>query len=141
MMKTMIRCSVIGAFIFMVGSVQSTELVFQFTNPSFGGNPMYGSYLMNKAQSQNDKKARSSSSSSIDTDDTLSDFTESIERQVLNRLSRDIVNRIFGDGLIEEGSFEVGGFLIDVTEDLDSVNLKIVDIETGNQTSINLPFF
>jgi len=60
---------------------------------------------------------------------------------VLNRLSRDIVDRVFGDEGIEEGSFEVGGFLIDVMEDLDRVTLQITDLETGNETSITLPFF
>ncbi len=120
------------------GTAQATELVFQFTNPSFGGNPLMGSFLMNKANAQNDKKAPSRP---VVERNPLDDFSENLERQVLNRLSRDIVDRVFGDEGIEEGSFQVGGFLIDVIEDLDQVTLNIIDVNTGNETSITLPFF
>jgi curli production assembly/transport component CsgF len=122
----------------IAGSASATELVFQFTNPSFGGNPLMGSFLLSKANSQNDKTAPRAP---IVEPNPLEDFSESLERQILNRLSRDIVDRVFGDEGIEPGNFEVGGFQVEVIENLDSITLTIVDIETGNETTIKLPFF
>ena len=36
------------------GLVQATELVYTPINPSFGGNPLNGTWLLNNAQAQND---------------------------------------------------------------------------------------
>ena len=35
-------------------AVQATELVYTPVNPSFGGNPLNGTWLLNNAQAQND---------------------------------------------------------------------------------------
>ena len=36
------------------GQAQATELVYTPVNPSFGGNPLNGTWLLNNAQAQND---------------------------------------------------------------------------------------
>lgn len=129
--------SMIGSILLSAGMAQATELVFQFTNPSFGGNPL-NTFLLAKAQAQNDKKAPAKL---IEKPDQLDQFADSLQRQILYRLSRDIIDKIFGeDNSLQEGIFEVGGFEIEVIEEIDGVNVRIINIETGNQTEIKLPF-
>jgi curli production assembly/transport component CsgF len=137
-LKTLYCLSTIGILTMPVGSAQATELIFQFTNPSFGGNPLNGSYLLGKAQAQNSQKAPRSV---VQKPDELDQFADSLRRQILYRLSRDIIDKIFGDDdSLEAGHFELGGFEVNVIEDMEGINLIITNIETGNQTEIKLPF-
>ncbi len=41
------------ALLAVMGSAQAGTLVYTPTNPTFGGNPLNGSYLFNSAQAQN----------------------------------------------------------------------------------------
>ncbi len=53
--KTFLQCT--GMLLLGLGSgsvVQATELVYTPINPSFGGNPLNGTWLLNNAQAQND---------------------------------------------------------------------------------------
>ena len=53
--KTFLQCT--GILLLGFGSgglVQATELVYTPVNPSFGGNPLNGTWLLNNAQAQND---------------------------------------------------------------------------------------
>jgi curli production assembly/transport component CsgF len=43
--------SLVGCAAF-AGSASATQLVYQPTNPNFGGNPLNGSYLLTTAQAQ-----------------------------------------------------------------------------------------
>ena len=40
----------------VAASAQAGELVYQPINPSFGGDPLVGNYLLNKAQAQDDNE-------------------------------------------------------------------------------------
>ncbi|WP_286823053.1 curli assembly protein CsgF, partial [Idiomarina sp. UBA1919] len=70
----------------------ATEIVYQPINPSFGGNPMNGSFLLQKAQSQNAHSAPDADRSFVDR------FREALERNIINSLTRRIA-----DGEIVEG--------------------------------------
>lgn len=53
--------SVIAAlilFVFITCEANCSELIFQFVSPSFGGNPLNGSFLLQQAQLQNKFKEK-----------------------------------------------------------------------------------
>lgn len=120
--------------------VFSQELVYTPKNPAFGGNPGNYSWLKNSADTQNlfeeefgtDRFSR----------DPLEDFQNSLQRQILSQLTRDLVLRQFGeDANIEESRFEFGEFTIEVIPGVNGVEIRIFNILTGDETSITIPNF
>ncbi|MDH2422745.1 MULTISPECIES: curli assembly protein CsgF [Cobetia] len=90
------------------------ELIYQPINPSFGGNPLNGSYLLGKAQAQDTHEDPDAYSF-----DSLSD-TELF----INSLQTDAVNRAISDAL---ESTEPGRSSV-----IDNSSLRIELVSTGN---------
>lgn len=111
------------------GTLSATELVYQPLNPSFGGSALNGSYLLQKAQAQNAHKAAEIPKSFVDK------FKESLERNLINAITRRIAN-----GDLTEGVYDTGEYRIDVGFDTDgSVLVTITNHTTGAVTMIRLP--
>ena len=109
--------------------VAATEIVYQPINPSFGGNPMNGSFLLQKAQSQNAHTAPDEGRSLVDR------FRDALERNIINSLTRRIA-----DGEIVEGLYDTGEYTVEVIGQPDgSVLVYITHNETGEQTVITMP--
>ena len=53
MKKGILIAALIATGSWTSASVKATELVYEPINPSFGGNPLNGSFLLSKANSQN----------------------------------------------------------------------------------------
>ena len=51
-MKTLKKVASIGLMTIAVTQAQAGNLIYQPINPSFGGDPFVGSYLLGKAQAQ-----------------------------------------------------------------------------------------
>jgi curli production assembly/transport component CsgF len=119
----------------------ASELVHDFVNPAFGGNPLNGPFLLNTATLQN-SFTEDGGGLGRPPDDLLGDFEERLNRSILSRLSREIVEDIFGeDGDITTGTFDIGDLTLVVMEDLDGVLISITDTLTGDATTIEIPFF
>lgn len=118
-----ISCIIISAH------TAATEIVYQPINPSFGGNPLAGNFLLQKAQSQNAHTAADSGRSFVDR------FREALERNIINSLTRRIA-----DGDIVEGLYDTGEYTVEVIGQPDgSVLVYITHNETGEQTIITMP--
>ena len=118
----------------------ATELVHTFVNPNFGGNPYNASWLLSSAQLQ-DKTGEKTSSYSYKASNPLDDFTDSINRQILSRLSSKLVTQIFGESELEEGHYEIGDYTIDVIPADQGLRIEISDPSTGGTTTIELPYY
>ena len=82
-----------AALILGSGAAVAGELIYRPINPSFGGNPLLGNHLLNKAQAQDTKK-----------DPNAPDFGRFSEVDFfLQDLRADIINRDIDDAL-EPGS-------------------------------------
>jgi|SRR6056297_637451 len=121
-------------------SASAQELVYTPKNPAFGGNPGNYSWLKNSADTQNlfeedfgsDRFSR----------DPLEDFQNSLQRQILSQLTRDIVLQQFGEeGAVQQSRFEFGEFTIEVIPGTNGVEIRIFNILTGDETSITIPNF
>ena len=128
--------------VFLVSQVSAQDLIYTPINPAFGGNTFNHQWLMNSAQAQNPYKEEDA----LDPlgSDPLADFQDRLNRQILNELSRSLVDNILGstgeDGQFQEGTFEIGDFIIEVTEGLNGVNITIFDLLSGGETSFFIPF-
>lgn len=118
------------ATLFTGVQTQATELVYTPINPSFGGNPLNGSFLLSKANAQNDNNSASNEK------DFVTRFKESLERNIINSITRGVA-----DGEITDGTYDTGDFRIEVASTGTGVMLTITNLETGEVTVIEMPTF
>tara|TARA_R110001606_G_scaffold169761_5_gene314882 strand:- start:87 stop:515 length:429 start_codon:yes stop_codon:yes gene_type:complete len=107
------------------------DLVYQPINPSFGGDPFVGSYLLSKAQSQDtntDPNARRSEPLS-----STARLVQSLESRLISQLISDV-----GNGDVGEGSFDSDEFGVVVRDNGGQLSVQVVDKLTGDVTTINV---
>lgn len=117
---------------------QAQDLVYEPTNPAFGGSPVNYQWMLNSAKTQNafqdsgDRFRR----------DPLADFESGLQRQILSQLSRELVSDRFGDiNLQEQGSYDLGEFTVDISPGMDGINIKVFNKLTGDESTITVPSF
>jgi curli production assembly/transport component CsgF len=127
MMKTRLIYSVV-ALTFSL-QLSATELVYTPVNPSFGGSPLNGNFLLQKAQAQNAHSEPLNEKTFVDK------FQEALERNLINSLTRRIA-----DGEITEGVYDTGEFRVEVSHDTDgTIIVHITRLSTGEVTIIRMP--
>jgi curli production assembly/transport component CsgF len=126
-------------------STQSKAQQFVYTpkNPAFGGNPYNYSWLLSSAQAQDTYEAPSDGSDLYSSYDSnpVDDFAESLNRQILSRLSRELVTRQFGEEALSEGTYILGDYQIDIGNSDSGLDISIVDNITGATTNVVVPYF
>src|ERR1700712_676779 len=106
------------------------ELKFQFTNPSFGGNPFNSDHLLGIATAQRpEKKVDPASGTGELTEAQL--FARQIQSRLLSALSSSVVEAITGSAPGTSGEFVVGDQRIAYERSLDAIKLTIFDDTTG----------
>ena len=128
-------------FFFSLSLVFSQDFVYTPTNPAFGGSYFNYSWLLNSAQVQNSTTdPNSTDRTSAANRDPLEDFKTSLNRQILNQLSRSLVQDQFGTGSeFQTGTYTIGDYTIDITDSLNGVLITIIDLTTGNRSVIEVP--
>jgi curli production assembly/transport component CsgF len=115
-------------------SAQASEMLYEPYNPSFGGSPLNGSYLLSSATTQRAYTAPVAPKTSA-----LDNFEETITRSILGRVSTQIAEAIYGEEAQDAGTFLVGDTRINFTRANGTVNVTIIDNLTGQQTDLTLP--
>ena len=131
---TLALCVAACAALVAAGSASAEEIKYRPNNPSFGGNPFNGPYLLSNATSQRQFAAPERNKPT-----TAEQFSDAIERSLINRISRDIADQMLGENARESGSFSVGNTNVDFQRQGEQVNIDIYDTETGGSTSISVP--
>ena len=135
MLRSLVLALAVLAFAASPASAQ--EFVYQPTNPAFGGSYLNYSWLLSSAQAQN---LYQNQSSSRFTRDPLADFEQSLQRQILSQLSREIVSSRFGGiDFTQEGRFDLGDFIIEITPGLNGLNVSIFNVLTGDESVVTVP--
>ncbi len=117
----------------MTASAEASSLVYQPTNPSFGGDPFNGSFLLSTASAENHHEKPDKAS------DPLANFERTITSSLLNRISFQIADQIFGENAAESGQFQVGDTLLSFQRNGDNVDITLFDGVTGSSTVISVP--
>ncbi|MEL4014460.1 curli production assembly/transport protein CsgF [Dryocola clanedunensis] len=108
------------------------NMVFQFVNPNFGGNPNNGSYLLNGAQAQNSYKDPSYNDDfGIETPSALDNFTQAIQSQVLGGLLTNINTG-------KPGRMVTNDFIVDIANTDGQLQLNVTDRKTGKVSTIQV---
>ena len=129
-------CLLLGSLLLAHDPAAASELVWKPINPSFvGGDPLNGNFLLNEAQLQNDKTLPKAQT------DSLSDFNNTLNRQLLYQLSSKIVSAAFGESGLKPGHYVMGNFSVDISTDASGINVSIVDSTTGGSTTVQVPFY
>ncbi|MCZ0927642.1 curli assembly protein CsgF [Halomonas janggokensis] len=134
-MKTQaIRTAGIGSAL-LVGlltlPVHAGEMIYEPLNPSFGGDPFMGSYMLNKAQSQDtntDPNTRD-----IERLSSTERLIQSLESRLISQLLTDV-----GSGDISEGGFDSDEFSVVVRDEGGELVVRVVDKLTGDVTNISV---
>ncbi|MBM7455952.1 curli production assembly/transport component CsgF [Oceanisphaera litoralis] len=111
------------------GSSQATELVYTPINPTFGGSPLNGSFLLGSAQAQNKHKDPDLESRTRSTQTALERFTSQLESRLLSQLLTNIQ-----DG--NTGSLTTDAFMIDLEDDAGILSIVITDRVTGEVSEV-----
>lgn len=112
-------------------SVHSGELIYRPLNPSFGGDPFMGNYLLNKAQSQDTNK--DPSTSGFEPTSPTERLIQSLESRLLSQLIADV-----SSGDLNEGSFNSNDYGVVIRDDGGQLIINITDHVTGDVTTINV---
>jgi len=130
-----LRATLIALLTLQDSTVLSSELVHQFTSPSFGGNPNNSAHLLGLAGVQNQFQ-------DDDQDDAspLDEFNDRLQRSLLGRITsavtRDIVDT---DGNITPGVFDTVDYTINVIDEGNGlVTIETIDKVTGERTVIQV---
>lgn len=129
-----------GLFLLAPSIAHGQQLVYTPENPAFGGPAINYNWMLSSAQAQMPQDESSFDFSR----DPLEDFESSLQRQILNQLSRQIVEGQFGGAtgsidLTEEGRFDLGQFVVEITPGLNGLNISIFDVFSGDETTITIP--
>ncbi|MEX3772636.1 curli assembly protein CsgF [Pseudomonas sp. MYb118] len=112
--------------------VHATELVYTPINPSFGGNPLNGTWLLNNAQAQNDYD-----------DPDLKKRTAATGTSALERFSSQLQSRLLGQLLDNistgnTGSLSTDAFIVNVVDDSGQLTIEVTDRATGEVSEIRV---
>jgi curli production assembly/transport component CsgF len=123
-------------------AAQANPLVYTPVNPSFGGNPLNGPYLLNRAQAQDRHKDPDAPSpfNPLSPQSQLDQFNNALQQAVLSRISAAVSSSIVGpDGRLIPGTVETQNFLITIS-DLGGGRLRILTTDklTGASTSFDI---
>jgi len=130
----------LGFFTSICGYSSASELVYKPVNPSFGGNPLNGSFLLGKAQGQNKHKAPQSKKSF---EEKVSD---ALERATLSDIVSKYKETVLGENAVidngEDTSFISGDYQIDIlSSNSDTITIEVTDLLTDKVTIIEIPKF
>ena len=126
---------------FVAGKTYAQDFVYTPKNPAFGGSFYNYNWLLSSAETQNDITEKTTDPFSGYQTDPLKDFTESLNRQILSQLSRQIVTNQFGEDALSTGTYILGNYQIDIGDQGSGLNITITDASTGTQTTVEVPYF
>ena len=136
-MKTSFTLLLASVLLILAHGAQAQDMVYQPKNPAFGGgNPFNYSWLQASATAQNTIPDPVQPSTA---QDPLAQFATNLNQQVLAQLTNRLITSQFGSGAIRPGSYNVGGYQVQVTQGTSGVIVQVTDTGTGNQTTITIP--
>lgn len=107
------------------------ELIYRPINPSFGGDPFNGSYLLGKAQAQDTNEDPDASRYEPMT--TSERLVQTLQSSLVNQLIRDV-----NSGEVEQGVFDTSEFGVVINENGGQLSIDVTDKITGDTTNISV---
>ena len=137
MKKSIIAATIILA-LFQV-AMWAQDFVYQPINPAFGGNPYNYSWLLAQAQAQN--LYQEEDLFGLEEQDPLANLQDDINRQILNSITQEFYRNQFGEDGLTVGYYKFGSYEIDISPISEGMQVRIIDIYTGSETTIIVPYY
>ena len=115
----------------------SQQLVYEPKNPNFGGDTFNYQWLLSSAEAQNTFEDPNAQQQETESD--LERFTENLNSQLLNLVSRSLFSDQFGDGGLEPGTYTFGSLSVEIFPSDEGLVISILDVDTGEQTQVIIP--
>ncbi|MGB0896798.1 MAG: curli production assembly/transport component CsgF [Flavobacteriaceae bacterium] len=118
-----------------LSDLPAQEFVYKPINPAFGGDSFNYQWLMSSADAQNLYREEDREEQT-----ELEAFTEDLNRQLLNKINRALLDAQIdtSDGL-EPGVYNFGSLNVQVYQSTGGLVVDILDVNTGEQTQIIIP--
>jgi curli production assembly/transport component CsgF len=129
-----------------LNQLQAQGLTYRPNNPAFGGNTFNYHWMLSSAQAQDthkDPTAKSSTAGSLSglgNSSSLQSFSDNLQRQLLSRLSQNILGKQFVEDGLKEGTFTIGDMQVVISNAADGVIIRITDGK-GGESAITVPYF
>ena len=136
-MKKLVTLLMLGGTAMCAHAAHAQDFVYEPKNPAFGGGNTFNySWLQASATAQNttEEPARA-----VPAADPLAQFAANLNQQVLSQLTSRLLTSQFGQGAIKPGSYNLGGYQVQVTQGGTGVVIQVTDTGTGNQTTVTIP--
>lgn len=128
------------AFLLFGLGAQAQTFVYTPKNPAFGGNTFNYQWMLSSAVAQDTYKDPATVARTTATTDPLESFQSGLQRQLLSRLSRQLLDNQFGEEELEPGTFQFGDLTVEITEGSDGITIRIVDGQ-GGESTVTVPYF
>lgn len=117
----------------------SQQLVYKPVNPNFGGDTFNYQQLLSSAEAQNKFEDPNAAGFGQDERSELERFTENLNSQLLNSVSRSLFTSQFGEGDLTPGTYTFGTLEVEIFPSADGLVITILDTQTGEQTQVIIP--
>lgn len=107
------------------------NMVYQFINPNFGGNPNNGTYLLNGAQAQNSYKDHDGYDFDANSYSALDNFTTAIQSQLLSNLMGNVSQGLPGRMVTQD-------FIVDIRNTDGELMMNVTDRKSGKVSTIQV---
>lgn len=145
--------SALAAVALVMGQLSMTsvsvarDLVYQPVNPSFGGSPLNGPYILGQASANNfrylespqSKRDRQQQNALGLSNDPAAQFQRQITSSLLSQIASTIGQQILGENARDSGTFSVGGTSVAFQRMGGQIVIDINEGATGGQTRVTLP--
>jgi len=115
----------------------SQQFTYKPMNPYFGGETFNYQVMLSSAAAQNPYD--NSSYEGYKAQTAISSFQDQLNRQILNKISNGLFGTDYNQGAMEPGVYNYGSMNISITEYFGGINIRIIDILTGEQTDLIIP--
>ena len=118
----------------------ASQLVYTPINPSFGGNPFNGPYILGQASANNYKFLQNKSAQSQQSGpNAAQQFQQQITSALLSQVATQVSQQILGTNANKSGTFNFNGEIVQFNRAGGQVNIAITDAATGGTTTIQIP--
>ena len=148
--KRILENIMISGFLFTVllifgQNIFADQLTHEFKSPSFSGNGTSSHYLTIENQEHTRKMTIKEELQALQDEierdaenTTLARFVRNFESRIYAQLSRQLVDNLFGETPMTEGTFNLEGSTISYISDGITITLTVLD-QDGSTTSISIP--
>lgn len=136
-MKAILAATILCGY---AASASAGQLTYTPVNPSFGGNPLNGTYELGLATANNSRYLTNPATQPATTGaSAVQQFQNQITSSLLSQIASTVSQEIIGPNAKNSGTFNINGQVIQFNQAGGQINIGITDAASGAKTQIQIP--